>query len=356
MFLLVVILLSTLPVTLASPLPSETPASVSMEVHPTLSDQPTVIWPQDASVTVDKLMANDSLNSSLDWNSGGLVILKLKYLKAEQAKTLVSLVIPEDKIRVEPVNNFLVLQCNDSERQEINKMLSEVDVPPIQVMFEAEAVEISRNDLTNIGIDWGTTTSLPGSNSLNSSYDPSSSYRIGSGKYGVNLSATLNRLIENKKGKLLASPRIAALNGTTAQILIGDKLAVEAPATQYANGGSSPGSVTYIEVGIKLEVTPFVNDDGTITAHIKPEVSNKTDVTKSGNPNIRTRQAETTLRVKNGETIVIGGLMQRQETRDVFKVPLLGNIPLIGQFFRSTNTEKTETELIILITPKVISL
>ena len=342
-------LLSTVPVALASPLSSETPAIVSEEIHPTLSDQPTVVWPQDAPLIVDKSTPSIFSNNSLDSNSGGPIIIKLKYLKAEQAKALVSLVISEDKIKVEPTNNFLVLQCSDFEQQDINKILSEVDVPPIQVMFEAEAVEISRDDLKNIGIDWGTVTALPGALAS----DTSSVYRIGSGKYGVNVSATLNRLIENKKGRLLASPRIAAINGATAQILIGDKLAVEATSI---NGSVSTTTVTYVEVGIKLEVTPFVNDDGTITAHIKPEVSNKDSVTSHGNPNIRTRQAETTLRVKNGETIVLGGLMQRQETSDMYKFPILGNLPLVGQFFRNRSTEKTETELIILITPKVIPL
>lgn len=332
--------LSILPVTLAAPLPSETP--------PIFPNQPTVVAPQSVPVTVDDPIMVFPNYPPLDSYSGGPVIIRLKYLKADQAKTLVSLVIPEDRIRVEAVTNSIVLKCNESEYQDINKILAEVDIPPLQVMFEAEAVEISRDDLKNIGVDWGYETKLPGS----TTGDLTSSYRVGSGKYGVNIQATIHHLVENKKGKLLASPRIAALNGTTAQILIGDKLAVE--GTTYINGASSI-TVTYVEVGIKLEVTPFVNDDGTITAHIKPEVSNKTDVTIHGNPNIRTRQAETTLRVKNGETIVLGGLMQRQETRDVVKFPILGDIPLVGQFFRSTNTEKTETELIILITPKVIS-
>jgi len=337
-FLLVLIFLSTLPVTLAAPLPSETSLTVSEKISPTLPNQPTMVTSQNTQMMPIHVASF----------GGDTVIIRLKFLKAEQAKSLVSLVIPEDKIRVEAVNNFLVLQCNESEHHEIDKILSEVDVPPIQVMFEAEAVEINRDDQKNIGIDWGSITALPGS----TTGDFTSSYRIGSGKYGVNVSATINRLIDNKKGKLLASPRIAALNGTTAQILIGDKLAVE--ATTISNG-SPITTVTYVEVGIKLEVTPFVNDDGTITAHIKPEVSDQTSVTKNGNPNIRTRQAETTLRVKNGETIILGGLMQKQETNDISKVPLLGDLPLVGGFFRTKNTNKTETELIILITPKVIS-
>lgn len=243
--------------------------------------------------------------------------------------------------------------CNEYDREQIDRLLAVVDRPPLQIMFEVEAIEVSRVDLKNVGFDWGSVMSLPGEVPI----DSSSSFRIGMGipnhpEYGLNVTGTLHTLIENKKGKLLASPRIASLNGNTAQIMIGDKLAVESTSIV---SGSSIVSTTYVEVGIKLEVTPFVNDDGTITIHVKPEVSNKTDTTKNGNPNIRTRQAETTLRVKNGETIVIGGLLQQQETSDRFKFPLLGDIPLVGQLFRTSTKEKTQTELVILITPKVIA-
>ncbi|MBU2700967.1 general secretion pathway protein D [Sporomusaceae bacterium BoRhaA] len=282
------------------------------------------------------------------------LVIQLKYVKPDQVKTLISSLIPADRLKVDFINNKLVAVGDEDDYDTVKEIISQIDIPPQQIMFEAEAIEISRDDYKDLGVDWGATTALPSippNNTLAAVPLEGSQYRVGLGKYGVNFAATLNHLLENKKARLLASPRIAALDGQTAQILIGDKLAVE--SHQVSNGTESI-SVTYVDVGIKLEVTPTVNDDGTITAHIKPEVSNKTNETKNGNPNIRTRQAETTLRVKDGETIVIGGLIQRQDTSDVVKTPLLGDLPIIGSLFRSSDREKHETELIILITPKKV--
>lgn len=280
------------------------------------------------------------------------LIIQLKYVKPNQVKTLISSLIPADRLKVDFINNKLVAVGDEEVYDTVKEIISQIDIPPRQIMFQVEAVEISSEDYKNLGVDWGTTTALPSvppSDTLVDAPLAGSKFRVGFGAYGVNFAATINHLIEEKKGRLLASPRIAALDGQKAQILIGDKLAVE---SRQVSNGSEITSVTYIDVGIKLEVTPTVNDDGTITAYIKPEVSNKTDETKNGNPNIRTRQAETTLRVKDGETIVIGGLIQRQYTQDVFKTPLLGDLPIIGSLFRSTNKQKRETELVILITPK----
>lgn len=291
-------------------------------------------------------------SNNLSVSASGPLVVQLKYLKADKVQPILVTMF-QNRIRVEFINNTLMIIGTDEDYAQIKALLAKIDIPPRQIMFEAEAVEVSLEDEKNLGIDWGMVTSLPGAQT----YD-GSNFRIGLGipnhpEYGININATINRLIESKKGRLLASPRIATLDGQTAKILIGDRLAVE---SRQVVDGSEIISVTYIDVGIKLEVTPTVNEDGTITTVIKPEVSNKTDATKNGNPNIRTRQAETTLRVRSGETIVIGGLIQREENSVVNKFPLIGNVPLVGHLFRSNHTEKKDTELVILITPKEIDL
>lgn len=281
------------------------------------------------------------------------LVIRLKYIKGEQVKPLLTAMFPE--VRQEYLNNMLIISGSEYDYDRVKSLLAQLDVPPRQVTFEAEIVEISRDDIKNIGINWDQTNpiALPTAPVIDGS-----AFRVSLGipnhpEYGVNIKGSINKLIENKKGRLLASPRVAVLDGQTAQILIGDKLAVE--SRQPSSYSSEPIiSVSYIDVGIKLEVTPTLNEDDTITTHLKPEVSNKSGETVNNNPNIRTRQAETTLRVKSGETIVLGGLIQREETRDTFKFPLLGDVPLVGHFFRSTNKEVKETELVILITPKMI--
>lgn len=279
---------------------------------------------------------------------GRPLVVQLNYLKVDQARPLISALVPEEQIKTDPVRNTMVIMSSPDVYDQVNYLLSQIDTPPQQVMFEVQVIEINRDDLSNLGVDWGASFKLPAAPIVYEDLQ----FRIGTGKYGVNLQGVVNHLLENKKGRLLASPRIATLDGVTAKILIGDKLAVE---SQQPTTSSIPIiSVIYVDVGIKLEVTPTVNKDGFITTRIQPEVSNKTDTTKNGNPNIRTRQADATLRVKSGVTIVLGGLIQRQETSDTFKVPILGQLPLVGGLFHSSSKQVTETELVIMLTPKII--
>lgn len=332
-FLALVLLLFSLPwLALAAP--------AGVEPSGTSPDNP-------PPAVIDTLPQTPVSDSQPEFFDAGPLVVRLNYLKVEQAKPLISALVPEDKIKADPVRNTLVILSSPDVYEQVKYLLNQIDTPPQQVMFEVQVIELNRDDLSNIGVDWGASTKLP-----EAIPNDTLQYRIGTGKYGVNLQGVINRLVENKKGRLLASPRIATLDGVTAKILIGDKLAVE--SSQPTTGSIPIISVMYVEVGIKLEVTPSVNKDGYITTHIQPEVSNQTNTTKNGNPNIRTRQADATLRVKSGSTIVLGGLIQRQETRDTFKVPFLGNLPLVGGLFHSTLKQVTETELVIMLTPKII--
>lgn len=330
-YLLLPVLLVLLPcIAQAAAASAEPPAVVTEQVRPVEAPPPAPVQDNEAEMS-------------------GLypLVVQLNYLKVEQARPLLSALVPEENIKADPVRNVLVIMGSPDVYEQVKYLLAKIDTPPKQVMFEVQIIEINRDDLTKLGIDWDSVTYLPSA----PLYD-NSAFRIGHGKYGANVQGIINRLIENKKGRLLASPRIATLDGVTAKILIGDKLAVE---TSQPTSGSTPIiSVIYVEVGIKLEVTPTVNKDGFITTLIQPEVSNKTDTTKNNNPNIRTRQANATLRVKSGSTIVLGGLIQRQEISDTFKVPLLGDLPLVRGFFRSTLKQTTETELVIMLTPKIM--
>ena len=325
--------------TFAQPINGNSSTNTSSELSPTTSSKPTSVHVEEALIKSVPEMGN-SFSPHL--------VVQLKYIKADEAKKMFTTLMGNNQIQVEAMNNRLIVMGSEEDLETVKEILAELDKPPRQVMFEAQVIEVSLIDIQDIGIDWGPSTNLP-KQIANGDFFRT---QIGKSEYGVNFKAIINHLLQNKKGRLLANPRIAALDGCTAQIMIGDKLAVS--STQNVNG-TPITNVTYVDVGIKLEVTPTVNDDDTITTHIRPEVSNKTDMT-AGAPNIRTRQAETTLRVKKGETIVLGGLLQRQETSDEFKVPFLGDFPVIGRFFRTTTTEKSVTELVIMITPKMIDL
>lgn len=274
------------------------------------------------------------------------LVIRLKYLKAEQMKSALGTIMPEDRIRVEPAHNALILMGNEDEYSKIRSVLAELDFPQKQVMFEAEVVELAKSELTQFGIRWEW-SSYPA---------PSGSELLGviqvrpEKNANINYRATIDAMINTEKAKILANPRVASLDGQTARILIGDRLPVE---TRYLANGVQQVTVNYVDVGIKLEVTPWINEEGIITTKLRPEVS--TNIATAGNnPSIRTREAETTIRVRNGETIVIGGLIQNEDRKNVQKFPLLGDLPILGHLFKSTSFEKRETELVIFITPKII--
>ena len=163
------------------------------------------------------------------------------------------------------------------------------------------------------------------------------------------------------KTNILSNPRITVINNEEAKILVGSSEPyVTSETTTTASGPTTTAeSVNFIEVGVKLFVTPTIHGDGYVTMKIKPEVSSRTgSITTSTNneiPVVETSEAETTVMVKDGVTIVIGGLIKEQDIRTVKKVPLLGDLPFLGFAFRNENKSIEKTEIVIFLTPRIIS-
>ena len=125
----------------------------------------------------------------------------------------------------------------------------------------------------------------------------------------------------------------------------------------FAGGAAAPTQTVQIEeVGIKLAITPLINTDGYITVHIRPEVSTVTGFRGVAGdlPVVATRQAETTVRLKDGSSVLIGGILDQEKTTDITKVPFLGSVPFLGAFFRHENTTTTNRDLVIEVTPHLL--
>ncbi len=160
--------------------------------------------------------------------------------------------------------------------------------------------------------------------------------------------------------QVLSNPKLAVVNNQEARIHVGERQAyVTSTTTQGQNTTTVSESVTFVDVGIQLSVTPTINDEGYVRMKVKPEVSSVVDtlITPSGNsiPIIDTSMAETTVLVKDGSTIIIGGLRKDEKTKDDQQVPILGKIPVIGFLFRSGSSKTERTELLVMITPHIIS-
>ena len=178
-------------------------------------------------------------------------------------------------------------------------------------------------------------------------------------KYSMGVNTTLNALITKGDGKLLARPNVLTFNGNKATIFIGDQLPVVIP-NSASNGGTVTYTTSYKNAGITLSYVPRINDDGQISASVFVEVSTPTSVTlnvggqKTDAYQITTRSAQTNVRMKDGDTLVIGGLISTKEAKSFNKVPLLGDLPVLGQLFRSVSNSKTESEVVIFLKAKVV--
>jgi general secretion pathway protein D len=226
----------------------------------------------------------------------------------------------------------------------IDALLQQVDTALPQVMIEAMVVEVPTELTNNLGVAWQTSTPLT-INFTGGSYPCCASVSITSPA----ILATINTLVQQNKSKLLANPRLAVRDGETARMNIGDKIPF-----QVINAQGVP-SVVIIEAGVKLEITPRINADNFVTIKMHPEVSSiLTAPAPNVPPTIATREADSSLTVKDGTPIVLAGLIQKNDVQTTVKVPLLGDIPIIGWLFKSVSTDKTENEVIFVITPHIL--
>jgi type II secretory pathway component GspD/PulD (secretin) len=272
---------------------------------------------------------------------------KLKYISLDTLKSVVSGLAKDVSFYYDQTSGFLLVQGPVDQVTAVENMIARLDKPTPQVKVDVQIVEVSRENVKDIGIAWGTQNIGTGIK-----------IEANVGWQDLKLSiinpesvlATIKALESQNKAKILAQPSMTTISGKATRIMIGDRV----PLVSYDAQGNR--SINYIDVGIILEVTPTINPDGTITANIKPQVSTISGYAgKEGDvPIISTREAQTIVNLKNGETLALGGLLRQEEIESMSKVPLLGDIPILGELFKARKTQNVQKELIILITPKTI--
>lgn len=256
-------------------------------------------------------------------------------------------------------------------------VLKKVDVKVQQVLIEARVADLSEGAMQSLGFSWnvlqsGQVNNLNRENPVPMPLDPGTSYPNQQGmefnkdgdltlgfsliKSPLDLSISLSAVFEDRRNRLLANPRVAVLDGREATIFIGDEVNYVKLIQQTPQGANV--ETDRVNAGIILNVVPRIHEDGKITLHIKPEVSvisGFLQVPGGGSlPQVAKRTAQTTVRVQDGETIVIGGLIRESDIRAVQKVPLLGDLPIIGQLFRKTSNSKNKSEVVIMITVQIL--
>ncbi|MDO8661661.1 MAG: secretin N-terminal domain-containing protein [Candidatus Omnitrophota bacterium] len=249
----------------------------------------------------------------------------------------------------------------------IKKLMAEFDEQSRQVLISGEIIEITLDDQLQSGISWEGIFKDAGRQKLdlvgNFAVSPAlSSYgRIDLGVLTRdNFNAVMNLLNQYGTTKVLTRPRIVVVNKEEAKLLVGSRQAyVTASQSQAETTTITSESIQFIDVGVKLSVVPTIGADGYITMKIKPEVSSVTSTltTAAGSqvPIVQTSQSETVVKVKDGSTLIITGLMKNEDTGSINGLPGLSRTPIIGPLFSSRSKENTKTELIIFITPTIIT-
>lgn len=251
-------------------------------------------------------------------------------------------------VKVNSEQNAVVVTAPSQMLAKIGQDLKKMDVAPPQIAVEAIAVELTDSTDKDLGISFGnakqgvfSTTDNGGTLSYSNIGNLPSSFAF-----------NLRALEIAGKARVRARPQMAVTNGRTANLFIGAQRFI---LTQYNQYGQTQTRIQSVDVGVKLSVTPLTGGNGEITTHIIPEVSNITELDlQTGLPVLSSRRAETTVRVKDGETIAIGGLTLDQEQTTKSKIPFFGDLPLVGGLFRGRKKTTVRTELVIFVTPRIL--
>ena len=271
-------------------------------------------------------------------------------------KTVSNLLSSEGKLGIDDRLNCIVVTDSPTSLEQIRQAIGKLDVRAPQVMIEVLILNVQLTDELKMGVDWtalGTIGTLSTAFSQGLKADVSGQLNFSRATSDWTLTGLIDFIEDRENVKILANPKVLVLNNHTATIDSVTEIPYQ-QKDQSSEGGAAMTSTAFKEAGIKLEVTPQITDDGYIIMHIKPEQSAQIGMSEGSDiPVIETRKADTTLRVKDGQTIIIGGLRKKQPSVKESKIPILGDIPLIGFLFRRIYTEQIESELGVFITPHI---
>ena len=280
----------------------------------------------------------------------------LTYADVKQTAELLKAVLKPTEMFIDDKMNMIVLRDTPEAIAIAGKLIALHDLGAPEVMLDLEVIEVQRNKLEEMGVQWPNQlvlAPLPSNGQTTTLKDIT-------GITAATTSAQLANMILNLKketgaANVLANPRIRSLNHQKANILIGSKVPVV--TTVATATGFASQSVQYLDVGLKLEVEPSIHLQDEVEIRLALEVSNIISQVQSGGVltyQIGARNASTVLRMRDGETQVLAGLISEQDTRNSSGVPGLGDIPVVGRLFRSQKDDSQKTEIMLLITPHLV--
>ncbi|MCS7243193.1 MAG: secretin N-terminal domain-containing protein [Candidatus Calescibacterium sp.] len=277
-------------------------------------------------------------------------VIRLNYAQGDEVVQMMGNLVPKESLTVDKRMNSLIVTATPDIIDTVKSFVKAVDVPMPQVALRLHFLSIDETASRNLGVDWGnysTPTTLKEQPvgdlpNLGINWFTRSS---------LSFQAALNYLLESKKGKVLSAPYVMTQNRQQAEIQVGQQIPIL--YTDYRTGQIQ---AQYVNVGIILRVTPDISPDGYVTLNLNPEVSELgAQIPGTQYFIINTNRINNVVRIKQGETVLIGGLLRNTSGDSIKKVPLLSDIPIIGEIFKARSKSNARIELVIAITPVVLT-
>lgn len=300
------------------------------------------------------ITSKDKLNEEVKESK----VIKLKNVSVTELEDFLEDVAEEVKVN-EEINSIVVVGT-PFEITKVEELIMQIDQPQPQVVIEAKIIEMNKDALKELGVDWSDQIILQYQEggrplSFGDNESPSTSlYKVGRFERTPIQFQTAIKMLENQnKAKVLSNPRISTINDKEAEIFVGD----EVPYTiTTVTGGVATTEVRFVEPGIRLKITPSIIEDDFVVIKVEPEVSFIFAFRGPNDefPHVKTREATAHVRVKNGQSLALGGLLNQEDKKNLYKVPMLGDLPLLGNLFSYEKDTVINTELIITITPMIV--
>ncbi len=318
----------------------------------------------DYRIIGDTVLVAKADDLKVNFDQSETKIFHLNHANPEEVKETINLVVEDSSIRMDKRTNSLIVTSYPDNFNRIEDIVRKLDGAKQQIVLQVRMEEVSHDKLEDLGIDWSFDSLTIGdkhTSGINkSSLDETNAdggeaegilNRLTIGDVTLKYMSIINYLEKKGKATVLANPQVATIDGKEASINIGDKVPI---VTTDKDGDET---VEFKPVGINLNIVPRITGNDEILIDVKPEVSLVTDyidTTYTKYPVISSRSAETTVRVKDGKTFAIGGLIEKQNIERVSQVPILGDLPIVGILFRNKNVTQENRELVIFITPRII--
>ena len=276
----------------------------------------------------------------------------------------------DTRITAQKSSNQLLVRTRPAQWKEIEAAIIRLDNPPLQVQIETRILEVNLTGDLDLGVQWYLGRLAGNSTSETVADTPGSQGALGAGGVGLgtasmfysfvsnNLQVALRALETNGRTQILSAPSLVVMNNQQAQIQVGDNIPISQTTVNTGTSDTTLSSVEYVQTGVILDVVPRINPGGLVYMDIQQQVSDADtqSVTDTQvNPRISTRSVSTQVAVQSGQTVLLGGLIRQGNSESLTSVPYLGKIPGLGWLFGSRSTSKARTELIVLITPRVVT-